>query len=443
MNDIINFLFGFVQVVLAVVATVIAVNQRREQKYEMRCDDFKKTVASLNAERYSFYLAANAYYEELLEEKRKEDHQYQNVVFQDVLYKRDWVTEGDSFVPLNQVVLDLPERPLGEDVDEEDPDSIYAVWNRAKNPEPPFLPDRNDGYADNAKYHCGINLRNLPLYGMVGFERIPQGDGEKDKIILHLKKGYYFDFYDTCEVMSAEIAYYRRIKSLKAPKPGELPIRDTVEPFDLHNRFAGIGVITLTILENVDTDRGRKNYFLLHKRTQKVAEGTGSYHAVPAGSYQPAAVAFPRQMDENDRNLKSTVIREFGEELLDIDEFGNLYNSNILADLVLPDPVFVGVGLDPLNLKTELMACMVIDVQEDCKKEIPVFRGKSSYDEIQEILKESYEGAVTMKELKPSMIEQFVNNPMSIPAFRRLLRTASEHLHDLSVFKTEQKNSGC
>ena len=434
-SDAMNLFFGLVQVVLAVVATVIAVNQRREQKYDMRCDDLKKTVSNLNSERYSFYLSAAHYYDELFEEDAKGEKKYSDASFVDVLYKNEWMTQNDRFLPLGDVVINIPEPITDKDGDI---DPTADVWDRTKNPEAKFLPDRNDGYADNAKYHCGINLRNLPLYGLKDFRRIRNADGITEKIEIDVKKGYYFDFYDTCEVMSAEIAYYRRIKKVREPERGILPIRDSIEPFDLTNRFAGIGIITLTILEDVETDGKLKNYFLCHKRTQRVAEGTGSYHAVPAGSFQPAAVEFPKQVDPNDRNLKSTVIREFGEELLANDEFENLYNSSILAELILPEPVFVGIGLDPLNLKTELMACMVINVQEDSRKEVSVFRGETTYEGISKIIQKSYEGEVTLKELKPNMMCQFIDNPMSIPAFSRLLRTVLENDLDISRFKVKK-----
>lgn len=410
MNDvIINIFLAVMQTVLAVVATIIAINQRREQKYDMRCEDLKKLVNSLNNERYWYYAAAKKYYDKLFVKSTD------GCVMEHVLFKSDWMPsdESDDFVLLKDVAVHIPE-------------SNDDIWDKSKNPHAVFLPTKAEGYAENVKYHCGVRLMSLPLYAM---ENIVW-DKNSGTVDLYVKKGYYFDFYDSCEVMSAEMAYYRRIKTQGSLLPGKLPIRDSVKDvFDLKNRFAGIGIITLTILKNVTVaDDKKKNFFLVHKRSQKVAEGTGSYHAVPAGSYQPAAVEFPESVDPADKNLESTVIREFGEELFGIDEFENLYNSKLLqGGLGLPHPFFMGVGLDPLNLKTELMACMIIDAEQDSRAERPVFGGKKTFSDIEKVISDSYEGAVSLKELTPVMLRQFYDNPMSIPSFRQLLKTVDKH----------------
>lgn len=410
MNDvIINIFLAVMQTVLAVVATIIAVNQRREQKYDMRCEDLKKLVNSLNNERYWYYAAAKKYYDKLSQEKEL------GGTADFVLYKSDWMPsdENDDFVLLKDITVHIPQ-------------NNNDIWDKSKNPHAVFLPTKAEGYAENVKYHCGVRLISLPLYAM---ENIVWDKNGKT-VDIYVKKGYYFDFYDSCEVMSAEMAYYRRIKTQNSLLPGKLPIRDSLgNVFDLTNRFAGIGIITLTILRNIQvSDNVKKNFFLVHKRSQNVAEGTGSYHAVPAGSYQPAAVEFPETADPADLNLESTVIREFGEELFGIDEFENLYNSKLLqGGLGLPHPLFMGVGLDPLNLKTELMACMIIDVEQDCHAKRPVFGGRRTYSEIESVIMESYEGNVTLKELTPAMLRQFYDNPMSIPSFRQILKTVDKH----------------
>ena len=406
---LLDIFLALMQTFMAVVATVIAINQRREQKYDMRVEDLKKLVKSLNTERYWYYAAAQKYYHAALADHPTGVADY-------VLYERAWMQpDGDDhFVPLEDIVVHIPEHNLD-------------IWNTDRNPKAPFLPTKADGYAENAKFHCGTRLMNMPLYALERFERAPD-----NRIHLYIKKGYYFDFYDTCEIMSAEMAYYRRIKTKKNLTPGHLPIRDSVKDiFDLTNRFAGIGIITLTILKNVISPEGElRHYFLVHKRSQNVAEGTGSYHAIPAGSYQPVTVEFPLETDPIDLNLGNTVTREFGEELLGIDEFENLYNSTLLsAGPQLPKPLFIGIGLDPLNLKTELMSCLMIDVAADAR----VLRGKTTYQEIDEFLTGTYEGSVSLKELTVSMLRQFSDNPMSIPSFRQILKTVEKHKEHFGV----------
>ena len=49
---LLDIFLALMQTFMAVVATVIAINQRREQKYDMRVEELKKLVKSLNTERY-------------------------------------------------------------------------------------------------------------------------------------------------------------------------------------------------------------------------------------------------------------------------------------------------------------------------------------------------------------------------------------------------------
>lgn len=411
-QDLMNFIFALAQVVLAVVATIIAMNQRKEQKYDIRIENLKKMTKSIRVERYYYARESLEYY-------RKQFAGDPDACADQVLFRKEWVQAEDDpwFVPLDQVELDLE-------------DGLDNIWDSNQNPQPKFLPMPREGYAENAKFYCDVNLMNLPLYGLGGVKI--QGTGKDKKVTLKIVKGHYYDFYDTCEVLSAEMAYNRRIMMQRDLSAGHLPLRDAVKDvFDLTNRFAGIGINALTILQNVQDEEGnRRNYFLLHKRsTKNVAEGANSYHVVPAGSYQPATVEFPEKVQEADRNLNSTVVREFAEELLGEEEFSSLFNSElILSYKKVPTASLIGIGLDPLNTKTEIMACLVLDVDQT-----PVFGGEKTAKAIQERLIESYEGSVTLKELSLPMIKQFRDNPMSIPAFRQILSVVHQHPDEFGV----------
>ena len=411
-QDILNLIFAVAQSILAVVATMIAVNQRREQKYDIRVENLKKMIKSIRVERYYYARESLRYYRERYRENG-------SVVVDNILYRRGWVQPPDDpwFLPLSQIHLNLA-------------DGTANLWNSQNNPQPRFLPTPREGYAENAKFHCDVNLMNLPLYGLGGVQI--NGSGSQKEITLDICKGYYYDFYNTCEILSAEMADRRRIKMDQNLSQGRLPLRDKVlDVFDFSNRFAGIGINVLTILQNVrDTSGQRHNYFLLHKRSsQGVAEGSNSYHVVPAGSYQPATVEFPEKVDPMDRNLNSTVVREFGEELLGIEEFSDLFNAElVMAYEKVPTASFIGVGLDPLNTKAEILACLTLDVGKT-----PLFDGKQSSSEIQEHLTETYEGAVSLKPLSMSMLKQFRDNPMSIPAFRQILSVIIDHAEQFGV----------
>ena len=149
-QDILNLVLAIGQSILAVVATLIAVNQRREQKYEMRVENLKKMVKSIRAERYEYAQQCLQYYK----------HRFQgsdDAVAEYLLFRRGWIQEPDDpwFIPLSQVKLNLP-------------DGLDGIWDRRRNSAPGFLPTPREGYAENAKFHCDVNLMNLPLYGLAG-----------------------------------------------------------------------------------------------------------------------------------------------------------------------------------------------------------------------------------------------------------------------------------
>lgn len=328
-QDLLNLVFALAQSILAVVATMIAVNQRREQKYEMRVENLKKMVRSIRMERYEYAAESLRYYRERFQGIR-------GAVADQVLFQEGWVQKRDDpyFLPLGAVRLNLP-----------GPGS--AGYGTAAAIPAVVSPTPKEGYAENAKFHCEVNLMNLPLYGLGGVH--VEGSGRKKQVTLDIVKGRYYDFYDTCEVLAAEMAYCRRIQMERHPAGGPLPMRDRQsDVFDFTNRFVGIGINALTILQNVEDDDGRSSsYFLLHRRSASgVAEGANSYHVVPAGSYQPATVEFPALVDASDRNLNSTVVREFGEELLGIEEFADLFSRNWLRAYEKVPPASSGIALD-------------------------------------------------------------------------------------------------
>lgn len=411
-QDILNLILALAQSILAVVATIIAVNQRREQRYDIRVENLKKMIKSIRMERYHYAQESLAYY-------RRRYQKDPEVVVDQVIFRKGWVQEPDDpdFIPLDRVAVRLE-------------DGLDALWDSSQNPKPKFLPRPREGYAENAKFHCDVNLMNLPLYGLGGVH--VTGSGTEKQMTLDIIKGRYYDFYDTCEILAAEMACQRRIRPNRRPSSGKLPLRDrTHNLFDFTNRFAGIGINVLTILQNVLDENGVPgNYFLLHKRSANgVAEGCNSYHVVPAGSYQPATVEFPETVDAADKNLNSTVVREFGEELLGVEEFSALFNSELVTTYSeVPTASLIGVGLDPLNTKTEIMGCLVLDVRQT-----PLFEGKQCAADIQAHLTETYEGAVTLKELSRAMIKQFRDNPMSIPAFRQILTVVYDHADQFGV----------
>jgi transcriptional regulator with XRE-family HTH domain len=122
----------------------------------------------------------------------------------------------------------------------------------------------------------------------------------------------YFDVLDVGEALGHEFTEAWLTGGRKRPSFAELPFRRSiVDPFDLSLRPMLPSINTLTIRR--DPIEGHRIY--LHRRdAQSVAAAGGMYHVVPAGVFQPAALAPAHQT--NDFSLWRNIQREFSEEFL-------------------------------------------------------------------------------------------------------------------------------
>ncbi|MGH4009545.1 MAG: helix-turn-helix domain-containing protein [Pseudonocardiaceae bacterium] len=122
----------------------------------------------------------------------------------------------------------------------------------------------------------------------------------------------YFDVLDVGEALGHEFAEAWLTAGRKRPSFAELPFRRSiVDPFDLSARPMLPSINTLTIRH--DSIEGHRIY--LHRRDAKsVAAAGGMYHVLPAGVFQPAALAPAHQT--NDFSLWRNIQREFSEEFL-------------------------------------------------------------------------------------------------------------------------------
>lgn len=143
--------------------------------------------------------------------------------------------------------------------------------------------------------------------------------------------------------------------------------RRIADPFDLTNRVASLGILTLII------KRGRLGpTFLMHKRSGRFVVGDAVDHVVPAGEFTPSDISL--RAVEEDLDLWRNMAREYAEELLGmpdaqgqggrrLDYVGATPYREMYAALAA-DKVRVrafGVGLDPLTFKPELLTVAVFD----------------------------------------------------------------------------------
>ena len=121
-QEILNLVLALTQSSLAVVATIIAVNQRREQRYDIRVENLKKMIKSIRMERYHYVQESLDYY-------RRRDQKDPDVVVDQVIFRKSWVQGRDDpdFIPLDRVAIRLE-------------DGLDALWDSGQNPKPKFLP---------------------------------------------------------------------------------------------------------------------------------------------------------------------------------------------------------------------------------------------------------------------------------------------------------------
>lgn len=249
----------------------------------------------------------------------------------------------------------------------------------------------------------------------------------KNVFKLSFSSAQYFDCYNTCMALSHDFC---EIETGKSRKYSSLS-RDKINVFDFSNRFAALGVSTLLIVVNKD-NKG-KNYFYLHERTSaQLAEAMNTFHVVPAGTFQPDG--FNNNYPDRDFDLSRTIKREFAEELLgrkeveDVirDEADFLEHSNMNKCRKLFDRgrlYFMGLGIDPLTTKPELLTCLLIDDSSSDNNEAD--------GSLWEKLEDNFEGKRFMVPFSDSNLERYINDEKMLPTGAACLILAKEHFSKL------------
>lgn len=146
------------------------------------------------------------------------------------------------------------------------------------------------------------------------------------KLVCHLST--YFDVIASCDAIKLEIQRawvdsLGRIATLKDPLE-HLPLRGRMHraasPFSpIWNgecRTVGLSTSTLICYRSYDDDRVGYKCLLRLRAAEKLAEGRGGFHVIPAGSFEPGAADIPKKS----YSVRENVIREFGEEIFDVPE---------------------------------------------------------------------------------------------------------------------------
>jgi hypothetical protein len=183
---------------------------------------------------------------------------------------------------------------------------------------------------------------------------------------LAFTESSYFAYLDTSEVLAFEAAL--RASARKRIDGRNTHRRRLVDPFDFRNRVASLGIDTLTIR----ADRDSAGFFLHHRDPKRVVNNSGLIGVTPSGEFTPSDVS--SEAVANDFDLWKNIMREYAEELLGAEdaqgqggrwidyaaespyrELNEARAAGLLTVKVL------GLGVDPLPWKPELLTVCVID----------------------------------------------------------------------------------
>jgi hypothetical protein len=260
---------------------------------------------------------------------------------------------------------------------------------------------------------------------------------------LTIANADYYDFTDSCESMAFESAslYQDDLREVNASvQMSKLDAlkkerRETVlrarnwDVFDYGNRVVGVGLSILFIrVERVD-GRPPTITFYMHDRTVgTAAEAMGTLHVVPAGGLVPVKANEITGVGDARQLLRDTMIREFLDELLDevvdsklrstplkIDECSNCA-AYICKKLKIGawKAYFCGLGMDPLNTKLEMGACLVaVGAPKDS-----LFVKIDSYGDSKK------EGGLMNVPFTKKSLEHYIDRPNILPVARMLLMWA-------------------
>jgi hypothetical protein len=144
--------------------------------------------------------------------------------------------------------------------------------------------------------------------------RLIAAHGETDGTLrLRFSRTTFFEVFNVKQMVAHEFKKAWLLSGRQIPGFEQLPLRAAIgNPFDPTRLLMSPGINTLTIRRG---GLGESASFVLHERDgQKVADGGGLCHVMPAGEFQPSSIA---QVDvANDFSLWRNIMREFSEEFL-------------------------------------------------------------------------------------------------------------------------------
>ncbi len=452
-NDIIDIVVKVIGLPTAVAGVIALIIRLKNLQKEKRQEAFKKRLAKIEKVRSTSTAENKEKYKEIYKEKLSPSY--------GLVIDKNWVVYDDK-VKINSIDDLIPLSDIKTEVEE--------VKNEIKIPSLKIYPNHNK-FSRNKEEQTFVynflkyNENNTHLFnGKLYAAKEVKKDQNKIKLIVH--RTDYYSFLNTCRAL--ELLYETKEKQSKFD----------LDILDLTNRYAGVGVNALTIIKNVRkrTDPSKKrNYFLIHERSDKVMESPNKIHVVPAGSYQPIT-SIDRMMGIKDdsaafnRDMANTVYREFCEEILNTNHMSEINSHKLLIESTdyqfckrFLKTYYLGLGLEPYNTKMEVLALAVIDIDEiltekdselitkfidehkiinntiKSLKDGEKFEDKINLDLISSIIKNEeevkeyiyHEGVIKLEKLSKAMFEQYYSDNHTTPSAKEIFGFLYEHFDEI------------
>jgi hypothetical protein len=271
-----------------------------------------------------------------------------------MLVRAEWIPDAP---------FDLSEISIEWQQDEHDDDALDAARQSASK----VLSKLRLGLVD--RYSTALaeiaemnNLFDGKIYRLVDVELTPEIKR------MAFTESSYFAYLDTSEVLALEaeclVATKKRIDRAGSHR------RSLGDPFDFRNRVVSLGIDTLTIRVT-----GQCAGFFLHRRDpRQVVNNANLIGVIPAGEFTPSDVSSEALM--NDLDIWKNIMREYAEEMLGVEDA--LGQSGRWIDYAAESPYrelndarangllkvkVLGLGIDPLPWKPELLTVCIIESQ--------------------------------------------------------------------------------
>ena len=125
--------------------------------------------------------------------------------------------------------------------------------------------------------------------------------------------------------------------------------------------------------------------------------------------------------------MANTVYREFGEELLNIDEFFHLGDEEVLEEQYRRwKVILLGMGFEPLNTKVEMLTAMKVDLEDPENRKF--FGGNDTMEGLTQFFSDNYEGKLTLVPLEKKTLHQYQSDPRTTQSGKEILTIMLEHL---------------